>query len=96
MRLSNESTLLTGTLRGLTALWFRLSEACGRLGPIRVGPTRKMADPWQECMDYAVALARQAGEVRAGPRGRAVVAVGARPDQTRAQLRPCRWTRETE
>lgn len=69
MRLSNESTLLTGTLRGLTALWFRLSEACGRLGPIRVGPTRKMADPWQECMDYAVALARQAGEVRAGTSG---------------------------
>lgn len=22
-----------------------------------------MADPWQECMDYAVTLARQAGEV---------------------------------
>uniref|UniRef100_M3Z9L8 Inositol-1-monophosphatase n=1 Tax=Nomascus leucogenys TaxID=61853 RepID=M3Z9L8_NOMLE len=24
---------------------------------------QKMADPWQECMDYAVTLARQAGEV---------------------------------
>lgn len=23
-----------------------------------------MADPWQECMDYAVTLARKAGEVR--------------------------------
>lgn len=22
-----------------------------------------MADPWQECMDYAVGLARKAGEV---------------------------------
>lgn len=63
MRLSNESTLQTRMLRGLTTLWFRLSEACERLGPIRVESTRKMADPWQECMDYAVALARRAGEV---------------------------------
>lgn len=25
-----------------------------------------MADPWQECMDYAVALARKAGEIIRG------------------------------
>ncbi|XP_057163707.1 inositol monophosphatase 1 isoform X3 [Ursus arctos] len=30
---------------------------------LSVKSVQKMADPWQECMDYAVTLARQAGEV---------------------------------
>lgn len=41
----------------------RLSELCEPLVLSRIESARKMADPWQECMDYAVALARQAGEV---------------------------------
>ncbi|XP_047698199.1 inositol monophosphatase 1 isoform X3 [Prionailurus viverrinus] len=34
---------------------------CFVLTPVK--SAQKMADPWQECMDYAVTLARQAGEV---------------------------------
>ncbi|XP_046497839.1 inositol monophosphatase 1 isoform X1 [Equus quagga] len=41
----------------------RLSEICDCFVLIRVKSVQKMADPWQECMDYAVTLARRAGEV---------------------------------
>ncbi|KAI5938883.1 Inositol monophosphatase 1 [Manis javanica] len=41
----------------------RLLEICYCFVLIRVKSIQKMADLWQECMDYAVTLARQAGEV---------------------------------
>uniref|UniRef100_M3XRT4 Inositol-1-monophosphatase n=1 Tax=Mustela putorius furo TaxID=9669 RepID=M3XRT4_MUSPF len=39
------------------------ADPAGQLSESRVLQVEKMADPWQECMDYAVTLARQAGEV---------------------------------
>lgn len=36
---------------------------CNCFVSVCVASGEKMADPWQECMDYAVTLAGQAGEV---------------------------------
>ncbi|CAO2579986.1 Inositol monophosphatase 1 [Lemmus lemmus] len=49
---SREEQLACGQACGVTRLCFPLPEA-----------QEKMSDPWQECMDYAVTLARRAGEM---------------------------------
>uniref|UniRef100_A0A2K5Y5R3 Inositol-1-monophosphatase n=1 Tax=Mandrillus leucophaeus TaxID=9568 RepID=A0A2K5Y5R3_MANLE len=43
--------------------WLPHWKAVTRTETIFVKYFQKMADPWQECMDYAVTLARRAGEV---------------------------------